>query len=341
MKTLDVKEKSTAAFESDENMLQAFRNRNLMLLGWAALPAMLPISLLHLHKGLYLLSMLMNIVIIVSMINSFSIRSNNRVLISLWFVFALMFITLLVGINVIGESSLYWSYPVFFTIYFLMERSIARIKIIVGLIILIPYVIYLFDFDLAIRFSVTLIILCYFNDVLNGTQTKLYSRMKELIIRDPLTNAFNRRHMNLCIQNVIEESNRGLGPVCLLLMDIDHFKRINDNLGHEKGDQVLKSFVDILHKRQRKIDYVFRAGGEEFVVILRNTELKQAVLIAEEIRKHVEDEEWLENQKVTISIGAAQYLIDESDDEWLKRADDNMYEAKKFGRNRVFPQQAS
>lgn len=338
MKTLKRNKIPAAAESSDKDILTEFRHRNLMILGWVTVPALLPISFHNFYHGRYLLGILMILIVLIALINSFAIKYKNRTLIHLCYFFALMFITILIALKLFGADALYWCYPVFFSIYFLIERSVARKKVIFGLFILIPYVFFIYDIELASRFSISLCTLCYFNDIQNGVQTSIYNRMTQLIIRDPLTNAFNRRHMNTCIQNVIEESNRGLGPVSLLLMDIDHFKKVNDELGHEAGDQVLKAFVDILHKRQRKIDYVFRTGGEEFVVLLRNTELKQAVLIAEDIRQHIEEAELIEDQKVTTSIGAAQYLADESGDKWLKRADDNMYEAKNLGRNRIFPQ---
>ncbi len=337
MKTINKDNASTIPVSADKNILSELRERNLMILGWVTIPSLLPLSVYNFYHGQILLGTLMILIVIVAAFNSFSIKIKSSKRIHLCFFFILMFLTILIALKLLGVNSLYWCYPVFFSIYFLIGRSAARIKVIVGLIILIPYVFYIYEFELASRFSISLITLCYFNDVQNGVQTNIYNRMTELIIRDPLTNAFNRRHMNTCIQNVIEETKRGLGPVSLLLMDIDHFKKVNDNLGHEAGDQVLKNMVDILHKRQRKIDYIFRTGGEEFVVLLRNTAFKQAAMIAEDIRKHVETAEWIDNIKVTISVGVAEYEKNETEDQWVKRADDNMYKAKELGRNLVFP----
>jgi diguanylate cyclase (GGDEF)-like protein len=237
----------------------------------------------------------------------------------------------------VGVVTLYWFYPIFFVAYFFSDRFFVRIQILCAFSILIPYSFYLFDNEVVIRFLSTLFALCCFSDILIGLQTRLQNRMAELIIRDPLTNAYNRRHMNSSIQIVIEEIKRGLDSASLLWLDIDHFKMVNDQFGHEVGDQVLIKLVDILHKRQRQVDYVFRAGGEEFVLLLKNTELKQALLLADDLRKHVSEAVWSEEQKITISLGVAQYQLGEFSDEWLKRADDHMYEAKNLGRNRVCP----
>jgi len=322
---------------SEENLFKKFRNRNMMILGWVFIPLLFPFAVKNIIQGQYLLGVLTALTMVIALLNSISIKKKDRELLPSWIAFLFIYSVLLYAITSTGDSALFWFYPFFFVVFFLYEPFVARIEVITAFVILVPYTYYLFGFDLAIRFSFSLFMLCFYCDLLVGIQTRLQDRMTELVIRDSLTSAFNRRHMNSCIQTAIEEAKRGLGPVSLLMLDIDHFKNINDSFGHESGDQVLKQLVSILHKRQRRIDYVFRAGGEEFVVMLRNTELKEAVLLAEELRNNVEEEEWIEDQKVTISLGAAQYQSGESADDWLKRADDQMYEAKKQGRNRVFP----
>jgi diguanylate cyclase len=338
VKKIKTNQNRIATFSSNDDMLHEFRNRNLKILGWVSPPVLLPISAHNFYTGQYLLGVFMLFIMVIALLNAFATQRNSRLFVPLPIFFLLMFINIVLGLSLLGLNSLFWCYPVFVSVYFIMERTIARKLIIIGLVILFPYVYYLFGFELFVRFAITMCAMCYFNDVQIGTQLRIYKRVTQLIIRDPLTNAFNRRYMNTCIQNVIEESNRGLGPVSLLLIDIDHFKKINDKFGHDAGDQVLMKFVDVLHKRQRKIDYVFRTGGEEFVILLRNTELKKAVIFAENIRKHIEEAEWIDSHKVTISAGVSQYITDESKDDWLKRADDNMYQAKSMGRNKVFPE---
>ena len=143
--------------------------------------------------------------------------------------------------------------------------------------------------------------------------------------------------MNDILEVTIEEIRREFGPASLIMLDIDHFKKINDKYGHIVGDKVLVKLVDLLHKRQRKLDYVFRAGGEEFVLILRNTGLQQAISLAENLRKNVEEMELLEGEKITISLGVAEYQTGETEVEWLNRADELLYEAKNSGRNCVRP----
>jgi diguanylate cyclase (GGDEF)-like protein len=128
-----------------------------------------------------------------------------------------------------------------------------------------------------------------------------------------------------------------LGSATLVAIDIDHFKQVNDTLGHDAGDRVLQNLAEILLQRKRRLDYVFRTGGEEFVILLRNTSLPQAVTFAEDLRRHIEATELLEQHVITISAGMAEYDTAEDIDEWLKRADIQLYQAKQNGRNRVCP----
>jgi diguanylate cyclase len=328
---------SIAKFVSRENTLLEHRLRNIMILGAAAVPFLLPFSINNFIQGRYIIGALTLALATIALINSYTIRKRHSVFIPDLFLYIVIHLTLFYAILKLGEIALFWCYPVFFVVFFISERMIARINILFAYVVIVSYSFYSFDFSSMIRFATTLFMLCYFSDLLIGVFARLQKQMMELAIRDPLTNAFNRRHMNSCILDAIEETKRGFGPACLVLLDIDHFKPINDNYGHEAGDQVLKKFVDILQKRQRKIDYVFRAGGEEFVVLLRNTSLEQAVKLAENLRKYIAEIEILEKQVITISLGVAEYQSDETDDEWLKRADDNMYEAKNLGRNRVYP----
>lgn len=248
------------AFASDDDMLQKCCNRNLMVFGWAIFLFLVPFTINNFIQSRYLLAILTTTVVIVAMVNSFFLKKNHRTFIPVWCYFLCIFLALLSGIASVGANALYWCYPFLLAIFFLNDNFVARVKAIVIFIILVPYTYYLFEPTLVIRFILTLFMLCYLSDMLVRRQLRLQFQMADLIIRDPLTNAFNRRHMNSCTQMAIEEIKRGLDSVSLLWLDIDHFKMVNDQFGHEAGDQVLIKFVDILHKRQRQVDYVFRAG---------------------------------------------------------------------------------
>lgn len=154
-------------------------------------------------------------------------------------------------------------------------------------------------------------------------------------VTDRLTGLFNRTILDNLVNIEYERAKRSGKPISIILFDIDHFKRINDTYGHDKGDYVLKTIADIVKRTLRKSDYIIRWGGEEFLVILPETDLKGAILVAEKIRQNVEYFDFKDIGKVTVSLGVAQIKTNENIDNAIKRADEALYLAKNRGRNRV------
>jgi two-component system cell cycle response regulator len=163
----------------------------------------------------------------------------------------------------------------------------------------------------------------------------------ELAVTDQLTGLHNRRYMTGQLNALVARAVKGGDPVAALLIDIDHFKKINDNFGHDVGDEVLREFALRVASNVRAIDLPCRYGGEEFVVIMPDTPLEGAELVAERIRTHVAGSPFRvaggeELLTVTISIGVACTLgADDTPAALLKRADEGVYEAKAAGRNKV------
>ena len=168
----------------------------------------------------------------------------------------------------------------------------------------------------------------------------------ELAVTDQLTGLHNRRYMAGQLEALVRRAQRGGDPVAALMVDIDHFKKINDTYGHDVGDEVLREFAARLASNVRAIDLPCRYGGEEFTVIMPDTELADAERIAERIRLHVAGAPFRvahgrEILSVTISIGVAASLGEaDSPEALLKRADAAVYEAKAAGRNRVIARAA-
>jgi two-component system cell cycle response regulator len=162
----------------------------------------------------------------------------------------------------------------------------------------------------------------------------------EAAVTDPLTGLHNRRYMVGQLKALMERARHGGEPVAALVMDIDHFKGVNDGYGHDGGDDVLKELAVRLATNVRAVDLPCRLGGEEFVVVMPDTRLEDAQRIAERIRLHVSGSPFRiargEHMPVTISIGVAASLGEgDTPDALLKRADAGLYEAKRSGRNRV------
>ena len=163
----------------------------------------------------------------------------------------------------------------------------------------------------------------------------------ELAVTDPLTGLHNRRYMSGQLGALVKRAVTGGDPVAALVMDIDHFKRVNDTFGHDVGDEVLREFAVRLATNVRAIDLACRLGGEEFVVIMPDTGIEAAHRVAERLRLHVSGAPFRvqgppEPLAVTVSIGVAA-TVGEGDtpDALIKRADSAVYEAKRAGRNQV------
>lgn len=167
---------------------------------------------------------------------------------------------------------------------------------------------------------------------------QLVQQTKELAIRDELTGAFNRRHMMGRLGDDAARARRYKTPLSVCLLDIDYFKRINDTLGHPAGDAVLRAVASFFPTLLRSTDVFARFGGEEFLLLLPETDLRGARGLAERVRigaSRLAVEGLPADFRITLSAGVAQFRADESVDALLKRADIALYRAKESGRNRV------
>ena len=160
-------------------------------------------------------------------------------------------------------------------------------------------------------------------------------RLEAETVTDPLTGAFNRRHLDTCLVHAMERRNRLGEPASLLLFDVDRFKEVNDALGHATGDDVLKRLVKGVIRRTRRVDVLFRIDGEEFAVLLAGATGADALAVGEDIRACVEAARLLSARAVTISIGVSELAGGQSARDWITEADEALYAAKRRGRNRV------
>ncbi|WP_219703494.1 GGDEF domain-containing protein [Marinomonas lutimaris] len=160
------------------------------------------------------------------------------------------------------------------------------------------------------------------------------TQLLELATRDKLTGVFNRHKWDEQIKDEIALANRG-HHFSLILLDVDYFKKINDSHGHDVGDNVLKLLVNTLRKRLRETDILFRIGGEEFAILLRDTNLEDAKILAEQLRKKVAALDESGMPPFSISLGVTDYQDFDDQVRIVKRADVLLYEAKGAGRNCV------
>ena len=204
-------------------------------------------------------------------------------------------------------------------------------------------------FIFTVVFSPVLLFSLYFNwnNILHTRRAFIrtlldewnYHMVRNLAHTDELTQLYNRRHFVNLAENCIHDWPR-YSSTCLLMFDVDHFKQINDNYGHDIGDRVLQLIADTVRKEMRHSDVLARFGGEEFIILLSDTQLQDALVIAERIRNSIQQQHlYIQPElalKFTVSIGIAELESHTQDlDDLIKKADVALYAAKKYGRNRI------
>ena len=188
--------------------------------------------------------------------------------------------------------------------------------------------------NLVLSFVTTLIVLL----VAYLTIGKYQKRLETMATKDKLTGADNRHAFDSSFQQAIRSANRRKEPLSLVLVDIDHFKQVNDTYGHLAGDSVIAGIANVLRANLRNSDLICRWGGEEFLMLLPDCDKSSAALLVEKIRCRIENEDFItgdERTPVTASFGISSYQHKESQNTFFERADKALYRAKSQGRNRA------
>lgn len=173
-----------------------------------------------------------------------------------------------------------------------------------------------------------------FNQLLDFAENQLQEKDR-LAARDPLTGINNRLLFSGILRSEAERKARNKTPMSLVMFDVDHFKRINDTLGHNAGDEVLKALAHLVKDEIRATDFFCRWGGEEFVLLLRDDDQDAAFAMADKLRARIEREHFPLVGQVTCSFGLTAWTAHDTEEDFVARADRALYEAKKLGRNRV------
>ncbi|MCX8144970.1 MAG: biofilm regulation diguanylate cyclase SiaD [Azovibrio sp.] len=176
------------------------------------------------------------------------------------------------------------------------------------------------------------------SDRYQNSLRELSEALKDAALRDPLTGLGNRRFLMERIKEENERANRKATPYALVILDVDHFKRINDRFGHEAGDTALSRIAQTLQETLREYDLCGRWGGEEFLILMPETPLTAAEQVAERVRQHIADLDFPffahRTPHITVSLGLAQHQLGETYSDTLNRADCALLAAKSAGRNR-------
>ncbi len=256
---------------------------------------------------------------------------------SLWFndLLVMICVTAVFGVTLHSHAPgvYFFSYPIIIAYYFILNYRHALFLNVLLLFILFPYGISEFEAFTLARFFITLSVTSMFAYTFASLLTKKNMDLDKLASTDTLTGLPNRRAMEIALEKEQQRLKRNKAHCTLLVIDIDHFKQINDEFGHDSGDIALQKVSELLQQRLRQSDEIFRYGGEEFVVMLPYTEEFHGLLLAEFFRELVANTRIIAQRKVTISIGVTEMQPDEDWHRSISRADQHLYLAKQNGRN--------
>lgn len=235
----------------------------------------------------------------------------------------------------LGASGSYWPLLLVVAYYFVLPEKRAQFFNAVSLLANLPSAWLVLEPSLAFRFSAVLLGISLFAYISMRVIYSMYGLLHGQAVTDKLTGLYNRTLLDDALHHAIAQNQRTSVPMTLIGFDIDKFKSINDTLGHNAGDGILKAFGEMLKIRARSSDMAFRIGGDEFLILAHNTDEYHAVRIAERFRHEIAQSPLLPGHQITISVGVSGRKEDMDVAAWMKSCDEKLYAAKASGRNSV------
>jgi len=235
----------------------------------------------------------------------------------------------------LGVVGVYWSIPGSIALYFLLTKKWAIVAnvFLIGTLGSVAFTV--LEIQLVTRYIAVLLGANIFSVIAVSVINRQRAKLHLMALSDPLTGLYNRLLLQDSLEHAKHQYNRSGIVMSLIMIDIDYFKSINDDLGHDAGDRVLQSFAELLNRSFRGADMIFRTGGEEFLVLVYDSDKNKSRTIAEKFRQETEQHKFFSNRKVTVSIGVSEISPEQGSNQWLKHCDHNLYHAKHAGRNQV------
>jgi diguanylate cyclase (GGDEF)-like protein len=317
----------------------AIRDYRVLATRYVAIVAVLvvtPFVFLHFFQGRTTLGLLLAIVAVVLVASA---RSSLRgqpmsLLLLLGFVPT---VTTLLALSLVsqGITAVLWVFPTLMTFYLMMTEKQAWVSNVILVAVIVGMSVVTLNQDEAVRIAASLIAVSMFSIILTRVITHQQQNLHRQITTDSLTGVSDRILLNSTLEQAARRVDEEGQNASLVALDLDYFKDINDEYGHDVGDEVLKRVGATLRRSVRKSDSVFRFGGEEFILLFADIEPEQCMRIVEKLRLTIEGLTIEPVERVSASFGLAHKRKGESWQDWMKRADVNLYEAKRLGRNRV------
>jgi len=312
-----------------ERQRDAYRYVQLLL---AAI--LLPVCGANLYSAQFLPALAALILLGVLSVNIWLLSTSREALMPPALVLLLSMFLVLLLVFIGQEHSLYWLYPLLVALPVLLRTSWSIwLGMLCGAVVA-PLAYIQFETGMAVVICTSMGLTWLVSAWLVFAVSEQSRRLRDMAVTDSLTGAYNRRFLEQRAEEALRDWRRSRHPATLLLVDIDHFKGINDRFGHTAGDTALRGLVEVISGRIRSVDTLCRFGGEEFAVLLQQTGARDAMRVADELRERVAATPLLPEGYMTISVGASDVAGTESLDHWFRLADGALYLAKRNGRNR-------
>jgi diguanylate cyclase (GGDEF)-like protein len=240
------------------------------------------------------------------------------------------------SIAIKGQSHILWVCPVIIAVHYLIPIKLAGILNLMLISIMLTIIYPVVSSVDLITTIFTTGLMAILSLVIFRSYNNKQDELSLLATIDPLTMAGNRRALDNKLENALASQLRGQYPMCLILLDLDYFKEINDEHGHAVGDQILIDVSKLVNTHTRALDCLYRYGGDEFIIMPLSMTLNKAKHLAENIRSTIENYQFINDISLTLSIGVSQYMINDTPQSWISRADIALYKAKNNGRNKVY-----
>jgi len=235
----------------------------------------------------------------------------------------------------VGTTGLSWSFLAFWINFVLTDRRIALAANLM-MLLLISFVTSAFDSTLALAtYLITGLMITVFGFIFAARLNSQQTQLERMASRDPLTNAGNRRSLQQDLLAAVADFQSTQSPYVLMMLDLDHFKVLNDRYGHEAGDKALRDFGALIPSRIRRDDGFYRFGGEEFVILFRDLGAERVKTVTQAVHAKTSDVVDSPGGKISFSAGVAVLQAGQDMDAWLAAADQALYRAKAEGRNCV------
>jgi diguanylate cyclase (GGDEF)-like protein len=310
--------------------------KSALLITAVAAIALTPFTINNFIQGRTMLGAGTSTIVLICAINTWNCLHNRYqpLIISLGLVPCIIFSTIF-AFQELGLAGALWTYPATLSFYFLLTERQAWLANTLLIALIAPAAWYFLDPPVAIRYAATLLTTSVFAGVFIRYILKQQLKLETLATIDSLTGLYNRTRLDWYLETALQQNQRTGRAISLLIIDIDHFKEINDAHGHHAGDKVLQGVGDYFQKRIRGSDSIFRIGGDEFLALLYDTNTHEAQFLAKEICKEIALLPLLPNKIVTASIGFSEVRTGDDLSAWEQRSDKNLYLAKLNGRNQA------